>query len=153
MEPDNSVQQHLLLVEDDDDDFLIFSLALKGIHLPVTLERVGSGKELIDHLKNDIPDILFMDIMMPCQTGIDCLKEIRKNPKYDALLVIMYSAFNDTYTIKKCFLERANLYAIKPDTIGELSDILKSILLRDWKKKSAHYPMLSDFLIKSEQLA
>lgn len=136
----------VLLAEDDEDDYLIFSLAIAETQVAVALTRVKDGEQLMKVMNEHIPDILFLDVHMPCKGGKECLREIRSNRRYDDLPIIIYSSFSDINTVEYCFREGSNLYTIKPSTIPELTEILRRILTVDWKK-TMYYPRQSEFVI------
>ena len=136
----------VLIAEDDDDDFEIFSYALKEVSISIVLTRAEDGEILLKILDSHLPDILFLDVYMPCKDGRTCLKEIRSNKKYDMLPIIMYSSMRDSKTIEFCFLEGANIYVIKPSSFHDLTMALKKILSIEWKK-SLYYPARADFVM------
>ena len=139
-------EKHVLLAEDDDDDYLIFSLAIEDTRVAVALTRAENGEILLKILEENIPDLLFLDLQMPCKDGRLCLKEIRSNNRYDELPIIIYSAARDNGSVEYCFREGSNLYTVKPNSVKELSEILRRILLVDWKK-SMYYPPKSEFVL------
>jgi len=139
---------HVLLAEDDDDDFFIFSLAVKDLSVRVMLTRAENGDILLRLLDESVPDLLFLDLLMPCKDGRTCIKEIRANAKYDTLPVIIYSSMRDMNNIQFCYREGSNLYVFKPSTLPELKDILERILTIDWKNMM-YYPPLSNFVISA----
>lgn len=126
--------EHVLLAEDDEDDYLIFSLALQETQLAAVLARVKNGDELMASLEVSLPDILFLDLRMPCKDGRQCLKEIRANPRFDQLPVIIHSSFTDRASIDYCFEQGGTRYTVKPDTVQELARILRTILFDDWRR-------------------
>ena len=128
----------LLLAEDDDDDYLIFSLALKETKLATSVARVTDGDELMAKLEKSIPDILFLDIRMPCRDGKECLKEIRADSRFNNMPIIIKSAFWDENNIAECYRAGATRYVIKPNTIRELTGILQKLLIDDWKMGLSH---------------
>ncbi len=140
------ITRKVLLAEDDDDDYLIFTLAIEDTKVAVALTRAVDGDELMERLGEQVPDILFLDLEMPCKNGRQCLKEIRSNQKYDELPVIVYTSFSDATSIEFCFRESGNLYIIKPSSISELSEVLKRILAIDWHKVM-YYPPKSEFVL------
>jgi len=125
---------HVLLAEDDDEDYLVFSLALQELSFRVILTRAENGEILLKMLDEQHPDILFLDLLMPCKDGRQCLKEIRANRKYDTLPIVVYSSFHDLKNIEFCYREGANLYVFKPTDEATLVSILRRILSIDWKK-------------------
>lgn len=139
--------KNILIAEDDDDDYLIFSIAIEEISYKVLLTRATNGEILLKLLEEQVPDILFLDILMPCMEGRECLKMIRSNRNYDALPIIMYSSLADLKTVEFCYREGSNLFAVKPNSIGELKQILERILAIDWKK-TLYFPPRTDFVLR-----
>ena len=137
---------HVMIAEDDDDDFYIFSVAVEEMSITIVLTRAKNGDILIRLLNDKVPDILFLDLMLPGMDGRQCLKEIRANHRYDALPVIMYTSLNYMKEIEFCYREGANLYVVKPTGFADLKAILERILLIDWKKVM-YYPPLSQFVV------
>jgi CheY-like chemotaxis protein len=148
MEISSAAPTHVMIAEDDDDDFYIFSVAFAELSFTVLLTRAENGEILVELLENKIPDILFLDLMMPRKDGRQCLKEIRANHKFDALPVIMYTSLKDVKDVEFCYREGANLYVIKPSAYSDLKDVLQRILTIDWKKV-LYYPPLSQFVINA----
>ena len=136
----------VLIAEDDDDDFELFSFAINDLSVSIVLMRAKDGEMLLKILDSNQPDILFLDLFMPCKDGRQCLKEIRSDKKFDHLPVIIYSSLRDKKTVEFCFREGANVYAIKPASYADLREILKKILSIDWKR-AVYYPPLPDFVI------
>lgn len=138
----------VLIADDDDDDYLIFSLAIEEISYKVLLTRAVNGSILLSMLEKELPDILFLDLMMPPKDGRECLKIIRANQKYDALPIIVYTSLEDLTSIEYCYREGANLYTIKPTNISELKHILQRILSVRWNKMM-YFPPKSEFVLKA----
>jgi CheY-like chemotaxis protein len=137
---------NVLIAEDDHDDFEMFSAAVRDLSLSVLITRAENGEILMQLLDASSPDILFLDILMPCKDGKQCLREIRQNKKYDLLPIIIYSSFRDPQSIEFTFREGANVFIIKPSSYNELKEILHRIFTIGWKN-SLYYPSLSEFVI------
>src|ERR1041384_1470714 len=86
---------NVIIAEDDDDDFFIFSVAISETAFTVILKRAEDGELLMKLLQEQIPDILFLDLLMPCKDGKQCLLEIRSDRRYDSLPIIVYTALED----------------------------------------------------------
>jgi CheY-like chemotaxis protein len=132
MNPGEMRRLTILVAEDDEDDFYIFLLALQETGLPVTVLRAENGDRLMAMLHERAPDILFLDIDMPCKNGQQCLSEIRSDKRLDALPVVMYSSFDDVNHVDYCFGHGANLYLVKPNRFSEFVTTIKNVLTRDW---------------------
>ena len=137
---------HVLMDEDDDEDFFIFSLAIKELSIKVVLTRAENGDILLQLLDEKNPDIVFLDLLMPCKDGRTCLKEIRANKKYDTIPIVVYGSLSDLKSIEFCYREGSNLYAIKPSTLNELKTVLEKIFSIDWKKM-LYFPPRSKFVV------
>lgn len=137
---------HVLIAEDDDDDFQIFSAAVNELSFQILLNRSEDGDALMEFLKNEIPDILFLDILMPWKDGRTCIREIRSNKRFDELPIITYSALRRLDAIEFFYREGANLFVIKPSSFIELKEILQKILSIDWKN-AMYYPPKAEFVI------
>ena len=138
---------HILLAEDDKDDVLIFQLAIDELSHTVVLSVAENGDQLVALLEEIFPDIIFLDINMPCRSGQECLREIRSRKKFDNVPVIMYSSHRDLHLIDDTYREGANFYMIKSNSINELIERLKKILFNNWKK-SIYFPSRNDFVLK-----
>jgi DNA-binding response OmpR family regulator len=142
--PNNSA--NVLIAEDDDDDFFIFSVAISETGFAVLLKRAEDGELLMKLLQDDLPDILFLDLLMPVKDGKQCLLEIRADRRYDRMPIIVYTQLDDLETVEYCYRQGSNLITIKPNSIGDLKEALQRILGIDWKK-TMYFPPKSEFVI------
>lgn len=139
----------MLLADDDDDDYFFFSIAISEIPINVLLTRAEDGEKLMKLLEEKVPDILFLDLLMPCMKGHDCLRSIRSDRRFDGLPIIVYTSMDDITNIELCFREGSNLYAIKPTNVDDLKSMLDRILMIDWKKM-LYFPTFSKFVIRPQ---
>lgn len=138
--------QHVLMAEDDDEDFDLLSDAINEMFIEVSLTRAGNGDVLMKMLHREIPDMLFLDILMPCRDGKDCLREIRADKKFDSLPIIVYTSLKDMETEEFCYRKGTNLFVYKPHSFSELTRVVQRIFSLNWKK--VHYfPKRSDFVL------
>ena len=85
-----------ILLVDDEPDFLepvAFWLEAKGYYV----RKAHDGKEAIVLMKQEVPDIVFLDINMPVMDGIEALKHIRS--KYNKLPVVMITAEPEKFPV------------------------------------------------------
>lgn len=91
-----TMKTKIMLIDDEQD---ILSLIAKRLNLlGYETKEVLSGEEALEIIKNDKPDIIILDYMMPVLDGIETLKRIRKIDRN--LPVIMMTAFPDKRSIK-----------------------------------------------------
>jgi DNA-binding response OmpR family regulator len=137
---------NVLIAEDDDDDFFIFSVAVSETGFSVLLKRAEDGELLMNLLREQLPDILFLDLLMPIKDGKQCLLEIRADRRYDTMPIVVYTQLDDLETVEYCYRQGSNLITIKPNTIADLREALQRILAVDWKK-TMYFPPKSEFVI------
>src|SRR5690606_15435797 len=98
---------------DDNDDVYIFKVAVEETTYPIIIRHAEDGEKLFTLLKEQVLDILFLDIQMPCKDGMACITEIRKDRKYDHMPVVMYSALTFGKYVDHCFENGANFFLPK----------------------------------------
>jgi CheY-like chemotaxis protein len=141
-----SERTEIILAEDDDDDFELFASAAREVLPVVVIHRAENGIVLIQVLEEKIPDMLFMDVLLPGKSGLQCLREIRANKKFDHLPVIIYSSINELRHIEFCYRYGSNFYVHKPNSFSDLKEILQKIFSIDWKKMN-YYPDKGSFVV------
>lgn len=94
-------------------------------------DEATSGKEALDKLKNDLYDLMILDIMMPEMDGYTLLKEI---PKEYKVPTIVLSARGEEYDKLTGFDLGIDDYLTKPFSPKELMARIKAILNRTNKK-------------------
>ena len=112
----------VLLVEDDADDREFFLDALLGIADTTVYDVVENGHDALVALKSHsvFPDIIFMDINMPVMNGIECLREIIRNPLTSNIPVVMLSTNSDQMVMAGEI--GARVFLMKPVALVDLQD-------------------------------
>jgi len=126
---------HVILADDDRDHGILFEHILKQVDSSKTLTIIKDGEQLIEFLTSQVPDLLFLDLNMPCKNGHECLLEIRQKLGLKDLPVVVYSSSTHMTDIQKSYINKADLYMVKPFNSFHLRNALESILTMDWKKK------------------
>ena len=126
---------YILLADDDGDDRLFFAEAIAELDQKIQLSTVKDGDELMKYLSNTIilPHFIFVDLNMPFKNGLQCLEEIRANPAYHDVCVILYSTTARQGDIDKGYERGANLFINKPNSFTDLVAIMRRVLSFDLK--------------------
>lgn len=95
-------------------------LSKKGYQITIAL----SGEEAMSKIKENRPDIVFLDIFMQGMDGIITLKAIKDLDK--SIIVIMTSGNDDREIIKETIELGANGYLIKPFNLKKLEETILS---------------------------
>lgn len=132
MEAISSVFKSIWLADDDHDDQLVFENAVKEILPTVNLTLFTDSYTLLNELNRFTPDLLFLDIHMPCLNGNECLKVIKENPAYKNLPIVMLTGREYYEDIKTSYEYGATLYVVKPNTYNKISTCLKALFQLNW---------------------
>jgi two-component system alkaline phosphatase synthesis response regulator PhoP len=127
------MQKTILIVDDEKDivDLLKYNLLKEGYNVKVAL----NGREALAE-SNRNPDLILLDIMLPEYSGLEVIKEIRKNEKTKNIPVILLTA-KGTEADEVVGLELgADDYIIKPVSIPKLLARVKSVLRRREEKET-----------------
>jgi CheY-like chemotaxis protein len=128
----------ILLADDNAADRELFQEALADADINATLITVNDGEKLMYYLaraNGEHPDIIFIDINMPCKNGKECVREIRSNNKLDLVPVVMFSISSRKEDIEETFASGANLYVSKPVFFLDEVEILKKIFSLNWREE------------------
>lgn len=107
----------ILLADDDSDDCLLFREALAELPGAANLTIKSNGELLLRHLQNnqsELPQVLFLDLNLPRRNGLQCLQEIKKNPCFSILAVIIFSTTADEEMVDLLYEQDADYYIRKP---------------------------------------
>src|ERR1700720_4868486 len=108
----------ILIIEDDADLFALlkYNLEKEGF----SLRGLETGKGAIELCRQQRPDLILLDIMLPDSDGLDICKGIRKDPDLASTPIIFLTA-RASETDRIVGLELgANDYVVKPFFVREL---------------------------------
>lgn len=86
----------------------------------------SNGEEAIEQIKKDTYNLVLLDLLMPKKTGFEVLEEIKSNPAYKDLPIIVLSSLGTDEDIKKALTSGAVDYFVKTQhPIGEILEKAK----------------------------
>ena len=92
--------KQLILVVDDDPD-LVETVSMKLEALDYRVAKAYDGLEAWEKIKEEKPDLVILDIMMPNKHGYEVCDEIKKDPEYQDITVILLTAVGSAVTSTK----------------------------------------------------
>ncbi|MDP6461164.1 MAG: response regulator [Gemmatimonadota bacterium] len=120
-------EKRKILVVDDENyilHILDFSLGAEGYEV-ITAE---DGEEAILRAKEDRPDLVVLDVMMPKMDGFEACRQIKRDPDLSATPVILLSARGRDTDQKQGLEAGADDYITKPFSPGRLVDRIHGLL-------------------------
>ena len=118
----------IYVLEDDNSILELILYALKSQNI----EAKGFSEPLAlqEAIKEEIPQILILDVMLPGISGFEILREIKNSEKTKGIAVLMLSALNSELDKVKGLDCGADDYITKPYSARELTARVKAILRR-----------------------
>lgn len=124
----------ILVADDDADDRQLTQEAFSESKLANDLRFVEDGVEVFDYLNrigkfadpasSPWPSILLLDLNMPRMDGREVLVELKKNPRYAGIRVIVMTTSKSEADINKAYLLNAASYITKPVTFDSLVNVV-----------------------------
>lgn len=138
-----------ILIVDDNPKYLQDALPMYGYEVLVATDGLQALKVLSKtNFKDQLIDLILLDIMMPNMNGWDTLKAIRSNEKTKHIPIIVLTAINEEQKMVSGLKIGADDYIVKPFVLPNLLARIEAVLRRsNWQKteaKSHDLPFSSD---------
>ncbi len=116
----------VLVVDDDEDNIRIVSTILLARGYEVRLARDGRGA--VESIRQQRPDLVLLDVMMPGMDGMQVLDHIRADPRTTSLPVILVTAKTADQDLLDGYRAGAQYYVTKPFTSRQLLYAISLVL-------------------------
>ena len=127
----------ILVADDDSDDRQLTAEAFAEAKLANDLRFVEDGVEVFDYLNrrgkfaNPVdspwPSLLLLDLNMPRKDGLEVLKEMKADPRYAGIRVIVMTTSQSEADINSSYLLNAASFITKPVAFESLVDVMKAL--------------------------
>jgi len=117
----------ILLVEDNKNQCLLYEqeLSIEGYEIVTAM----SGKEAIEKVQEQVPDIIILDINIPNMDGMETIGWILSLNK--GIPIIIHTAYSN---YKDNFMSwAADAYLVKSSDLSELKNAIKELLTKKTK--------------------
>jgi PAS domain S-box-containing protein len=123
---------NILIVEDDSDDQEIIARAFAEVAPHFKITCLDSGKMLVDLLQsspdNELPSLIVLDYNMPIQNGLEILKVLELDQRFNKIPKIIYSNSSQKYFRNLSYSENAKAYITKGTTMDEIKENIQEML-------------------------
>jgi CheY-like chemotaxis protein len=128
--------KRILLAEDNPRDIELTLAALEQNHLANAVDVARDGVEVLDYLYGrgkfaarppGLPVIVLLDIKMPRLDGLETLRQIRADPRFNRLPVVMFTSSREEPDLAECYALGANAYVVKPVSFPEFAVAVKRL--------------------------
>jgi DNA-binding response OmpR family regulator len=130
----------ILIVDDEPFNVDYLEQELEDLHCDIITAR--DGREALNKVKRELPDLILLDIMMPVMDGFAVLGQLKADPALRNIAVIVISAMNELESVIKGIKNGAEDYLPKPfePTLlhARIAASLEKKSLRDQQRKLLH---------------
>ena len=126
--------QKILLVDDEPDilEFLGYNLKKEGYQVFIE----GNGQEALKIAKQELPDLVILDVMMPEMDGVETCRQLREIPELKHVMVAFLTARGEDYSQIAGFEAGADDYVNKPIKPRVVISRIKALLRRNSKNNT-----------------
>lgn len=127
-------RQSILIVEDSDQDRELIVHALASHDIAKDIVAVGSAREAFDFLQHrgkyrghqSRPSLALVDLNLPDSHGLELVKEIRSNPEYKDLPIVIFTGSQSAIDAAAARQLGANAFVVKPTIWDDMKALVRS---------------------------
>ncbi len=122
------MKPHLMLVDDATDQVYLMQMLLKTIDPEIRTVSASTGDEALKILQDEtkiLPRVVLLDLKLAGKTGLEVLKELKKDPRLKRVPVCIFSNADLEADICEAYDLGANFYFKKPIGLIELKKFIE----------------------------
>lgn len=133
-------KKRILVVDDEEDilELLDFNLSREGYRVV----RATSGEQALEKTRNETPDLVLLDLMLPDMDGLEVTRILKSDPETRALPVVMLTAKGEEADIVLGLELGADDYITKPFSPRVLLARVKAVLRRNSGERLHDSPVI-----------
>ncbi len=122
-------KERILVVDDEEDllELIHYNLAKDGYRVSC----VASGERALQEARNQVPDLIVLDLMLPRVDGLEVCRQLKADPKTKHVPIIMLTAKTEEADVVTGLEMGAADYVTKPFSPRVLLARIKAVLRRD----------------------
>ncbi len=121
----------ILLIEDDTIEVMKFNRVVKTLELTHQIIEAANGEEALTLLenKNELPNIIVLDLNMPKINGIEFLKILKQHAELKYIPAIILTTSNNSRDVLECYRIGIAGYIVKPLKYEDYVNRIQSLLM------------------------
>lgn len=123
---DENKKPRILIVDDDERNLKLMGALISSYGY--SFETAKNGIEAIEKAKQYLPDLIYLDIMMPEMDGYETCRRLREDNRFKQTPIVMVTALTDRDSKLKGLEAGANDFLTKPFDACELIIRTKNLL-------------------------
>ncbi|MCH2210467.1 MAG: response regulator [Fuerstiella sp.] len=116
----------VLIADDNDQNRELLDAYLSEEDYHILMAR--DGEETLQVVRNQQPDLILLDIMMPRMSGYEVCEQLKSDSEFSGIPVLMVTALNEMGDIEKAVIAGCDDFLTKPVNQLELKTRVRSLL-------------------------
>ncbi len=119
------MSKHVVLVEDEVNiaEAIRFLLSQEGWRV----ETLANGSTAVDVIRNVLPDLVMLDVMLPGKSGFEILDELRADTSFDDMPILMLTARGQSRDREMAEKAGVSRFMTKPFSNSEMLDAVREL--------------------------
>ena len=136
----NKEYLNVITVDDDEGNIIFFKNIFKDLKIGVKSQCFYQGDDLMKYLNSSgviVPEVVFIKYDIPGKSWMECLREIKINPRFSNIVIAVYGGQISENEIEEIFVNGANIFMKKAETYEGLKKSLTEIITINWQYHSS----------------
>lgn len=130
----------ILIVDDSDPEIELLTACIDALELPIRIDTAHNSVSLLNYLYRrgefrdraaGEPCLVLLDTRMPIKSGIEALGEIRQDPAFRSLPIVMLTSSSNPRDIADAYANGVNSYIVKPMGFDQYNQAIE-MAVRYW---------------------
>jgi two-component system alkaline phosphatase synthesis response regulator PhoP len=127
------MSQKILIVDDEDYIRMLIEQTLEELEDEgVVLLKANNGADALEMIQKEMPDLVFLDVMMPRMNGYEVCRTVKKELDIPGVYIVMLTAKGQEFDKEKGKEVGADVYMTKPFDPDDLLDKAVEVLGIDY---------------------
>ena len=117
-----------ILIVDDESSLRTLLRAVIGSEPGYDLQEACNGDEALDLIRQEKPDLVILDVMMPGQSGFEVCEKIKRSPELKDIIVLILTAKGQKTDQEWASSVGADCFLSKPFSPLELINLIENLM-------------------------
>lgn len=123
------IMPKILIVDDDPNIRILLKQSLEELeHKGVELLTAANGEEALGIIRNEKPEIVFLDVMMPRMNGFDVCEAVKDREGTKDIFIVLLTVKSQKTDRQKGKEVGADIYMTKPFNPDEILKVARNVL-------------------------
>lgn len=127
---------NVIVADNNENTLIFFKNIFKELKISIKIQCFNNSKDLMKYLNNDdavVPEIVFIKYTIPGKNSMECIDEIKTQPKFNNMVTTIYDEQIPENEIEEIFVKGTNICMRQPSDFGKLKKALTDIITINWQ--------------------